>query len=130
LILVTAAVIEKDGLILAARRGQGKHMEGFWEFPGGKLEPGETPEQCLARELTEEFGIESEVGEFLGESVFDYGEKVIKLIAYQVVHLAGEFQLHDHDEIRWLSHGEVHDVEWAPADIPLLELVKHMLMKD
>lgn len=127
MIIVTAAVIEKDGKILAARRGQGKHLEGLWEFPGGKLEVDETPEQCLVRELYEEFGIESRVGEFLGESVFDYGEKIIKLIAYQVSHLAGDFQLIDHDEIRWLSLGEVHDVEWAPADIPLLKPVKNLL---
>jgi 8-oxo-dGTP diphosphatase len=127
LIVVTAAVIEKDAKILAARRGRGKHLAGFWEFPGGKLEAGETPEQCLARELAEEFGIESRVGEFIGESVFDYGEKIIRLIAYQVVHLAGEFQLEDHDEIRWLSLNELEDILWAPADIPLLEPVKKLL---
>lgn len=127
MIVVTAAVIEKDAKILAARRGRGKHLEGFWEFPGGKLEAGETPEQCLARELAEEFGIESRVGEFIGESVFDYGGKIIRLIAYQVVHLSGEFQLEDHDEIRWLSLNELGDIMWAPADIPLLEPVKKLL---
>jgi len=127
LITVTAAVIEKDAKILAARRGPGKHLEGFWEFPGGKLEPDETPEQCLARELAEEFGIESRVDKFIGESIFDYGEKIIRLIAYQVEHLAGDFQLEDHDEIRWLSHKELDDIMWAPADVPLLEPVKKLL---
>ena len=127
MITVTAAVIEKDAKIFAARRGPGKHLEGFWEFPGGKLEPDETPEQCLARELAEEFGIESRVGKFIGESIFDYGEKIIRLIAYQVEHLAGDFQLEDHDEIRWLSHKELDDIMWAPADVPLLEPVKKLL---
>ena len=130
MITVTAAVIEKDGQILAAKRGQGKHLEGFWEFPGGKLQPDETPEQCLARELAEEFGIDSKVCKFVGESGFDYGEKIIRLIAYQVVHLEGDFKLHDHAEIRWLSLGELDNVEWAPADIPLLEPVKKILAKD
>jgi 8-oxo-dGTP diphosphatase len=81
------------------------------------------------RELAEEFGIESKVDAFLGESVFDYGEKIIRLIAYQVIHLAGEFQLHDHDEIRWLSLRELDHIEWAPADIPLLVPVKKILAK-
>jgi len=125
-ITVTAAVIRRDTQILAARRAQGKHLAGFWEFPGGKLEPNETPEQCLARELAEEFGVETRIGKFIGESIYDYGEKVIRLIAYEVCHLNGEFQLHDHDELRWLSPSELHEIEWAPADIPLLEPVKNL----
>lgn len=127
MILVTAAVIEKDGRIFAARRGPGKHLEGFWEFPGGKLEPSETPEQCLVRELAEEFGIKASVGVFVGESIFDYGEKVVRLIAYRVTHISGEFQLRDHDEIKWLSLDELNNIEWAPADIPLLDPVKALL---
>jgi mutator protein MutT len=129
LITVTAAVIKRDDQILAARRAKGKHLAGFWEFPGGKLEPNETPEQCLARELAEEFGIETRVGDFIGESIHDYGEKVIRLIAYEVAHLKGEFKLIDHDELKWLSLGDLHEIEWAPADIPLLEPVKR-LFKD
>ncbi|RLA44482.1 MAG: 8-oxo-dGTP diphosphatase MutT [Gammaproteobacteria bacterium] len=121
MIIVTAAIIQKQNCIFAARRAVGDHLEGLWEFPGGKLEPGESPEACLARELTEEFGIETEVGKYLGESVFDYGEKIIKLLAYQVTHVNGEFQLNDHDEMRWLARAEIYDVDWAPADIPLLE---------
>jgi len=121
LITVTAAIIQNQNRIFAARRKAGKHLEGMWEFPGGKLELGESPEVCLARELTEEFGIETEVGKYLGESVYDYGEKIIKLVAYQVTHVSGAFQLNDHDEMRWLARTEIYDVDWAPADIPLLE---------
>lgn len=74
---VTAAVIVKESAVFAAKRSPGKHLAGHWEFPGGKIEPGETPEQCLKRELKEELTIESEIGEFVAESIFDYGNKRI-----------------------------------------------------
>jgi 8-oxo-dGTP diphosphatase len=127
LITVTAAIIEKDGLIFAARRKATKHLGGLWEFPGGKIELDETPEGCLARELTEEFGIEVQVGLFFGESIYDYGEKTIRLLAFHVEHVGGDFMLNDHDELRWLAIDELDEVEWAPADIPLLEKVKSVL---
>lgn len=121
IIRVTAAVIVKNGKVLAARRGPGKHLEGYWEFPGGKLEENETPESCLERELTEEFSISSRVGAYIGESVYDYGEKIVRLLSYEVQHIAGEFKLVDHDELRWLAIDQLADVKWAPADIPLVE---------
>lgn len=121
---VTAAIIEKNGKVLAARRKAGLHLAGYWEFPGGKLEDGETPEECLHRELVEEFNIDSSIGMFVGESVFDYGSKVVRLLAYQVKHLEGVFQLIDHDELRWLSMDELNEVKWAPADIPLVKQYK------
>ena len=99
----------------------------MWEFPGGKLETGESPEDCLARELAEEFGIKCQVGRFLATSVYDYGEKIVELMAYQVTHISGDFQLTDHDELRWLSRSELNDVEWAPADIPLLQSALSLL---
>ncbi|KAA1189114.1 NUDIX domain-containing protein [Pseudohalioglobus sediminis] len=120
-IQVTAAVIVRDGKVLAARRGPGKHLEGYWEFPGGKLEENESPESCLERELAEEFSISSKIGEYIGESVYDYGEKVVRLLGYEVEHTAGKFELVDHDELRWLKMDQLTDVKWAPADIPLVE---------
>jgi 8-oxo-dGTP diphosphatase len=102
LITVTAAVIQKDNRLFAARRKAGLHLGGLWEFPGGKLEKGESPRECLARELAEEFGIEAHVGRLLGENIHDYGEKIIKLKAYHVTHIGGEFHLREHDELRWL----------------------------
>jgi mutator protein MutT len=120
-LVVTAALIIRNGKVLAARRAEDKHLAGYWEFPGGKIEGSETPEECLERELTEEFSISSHIGEFMGESLYDYGEKVVRLLAYRVEHLGGEFKLNDHDEIRWLKVEELHQVKWAPADIPLVE---------
>lgn len=104
-------------------------MAEYWEFPGGKLEKNETLKQCLVRELKEELGIETKIGAYLGESVFDYGEKIIRLVAYTAVHVGGEFRLRDHDDFRWLSVNELRDVQWAPADIPLLEPVKALLIE-
>lgn len=118
---VTAAVIVKGGKVLAARRAPGKHLEGYWEFPGGKLEENESPEDCLERELFEEFSISSKVGAYIGESVYDYGEKIVRLVAYEVEHTSGDFTLADHDELRWLRIDQLADVNWAPADIPLVQ---------
>tara|TARA_R110002049_G_scaffold114812_8_gene266167 strand:+ start:9008 stop:9985 length:978 start_codon:yes stop_codon:yes gene_type:complete len=127
---VTAAIIVKDNRVFAARRKAGMHLAGFWEFPGGKLEVGETPEQCLARELQEELQITTRVGAFVGVSVFDYGSKVVRLLAYQVEHLDGEFELIDHDAMCWLDLDELDSVEWAPADIPLVEQYKAMAVTE
>ncbi len=124
MINVTAAIIEKEGKVLAARRKAGSHLAGYWELPGGKLEEGETPEECLRRELAEEFKIDSIIGLFVGESIYDYGAEVIRLMAYLVEHVEGEFKLIDHDDLRWLSFNELNEVNWAPADIPLVEQYK------
>jgi len=122
---VTAAIIQREGLILAARRKQGSHMAGYWEFPGGKIEPGETPEECLQRELKEELSIESKIGPFFEESCYDYGTKQIRLLSYFVDYISGTFALNDHDEIRWINVHQLLTLQWSPADIPLVEkLVK------
>lgn len=121
LITVTAAIIESDGRYLAARKRSGLDLAGYWEFPGGKLEAGESPEQCLRRELAEEFGISCEIGQFLAESVHDYGNRSIRLLGYRARHTDGKLQLSDHDAILWLQPGELGTLNWAPADIPLVE---------
>lgn len=117
---VAAAIIEKDGFILAARKKTGLHLAGYWEFPGGKVEPGETPEECLCRELWEEFGVRCEIGGFVGESIYNYSNKVIKLLGYYATHCEGLFRLTDHDAILWLLPSELTGLRWAPADIPLV----------
>jgi 8-oxo-dGTP diphosphatase len=123
-IIVTAAIMVKANKVFAARRNSGSHMAGFWEFPGGKIEAGETPEQCLERELFEEFGIATKVGDYFGDSFYDYGTKTIHLLAYQVTHISGEFELIAHDQLRWLALDELDEVKWAPADIPLVALYR------
>ena len=121
MLIVTAAIIQREGQILAARRKTGSHMAGYWEFPGGKLEKDETPRQCLQRELREEFNIDSKVGSFFGESCYDYGTKQIRLLCFFVDYLSGTFELNDHDEIRWLPAHQLLKLQWAPADIPLVK---------
>ena len=142
MITVTAAIIEKDGLVLAARRKPGRHLAGYWEFPGGKLEPEETEKECLARELLEEFDILCIVGDFFAESICEYetppgkeedcfppnkpanipqDTKVIRLLSYHVRHQSGVFQCRDHDMIVWLPVDELQSLKWSPADVPLVK---------
>ncbi|KUJ83802.1 8-oxo-dGTP diphosphatase MutT [Microbulbifer flavimaris] len=123
---VAAAIICKENKIFAARRRVGKHLAGLWELPGGKLEEGETPEQCLARELEEELNIKARIGSLISENIFDYGAKAIRLMAYEVKCFSGDFRLIDHDAMCWLALNELNTIEWAPADIPLLDRYKEL----
>ncbi len=100
---VTAAVIERDGKILIARRKRDDSQAGKWEFPGGKLEAGETPEACLKRELREELGIETEVGAFLCSSRFVYPHMAVELLVYRTSYVSGEIALHEHDRVEWVA---------------------------
>lgn len=122
---VVAGVIHRDGKVLIARRNDDKHMGGLWEFPGGKIEEGETPQQCIVRELFEEFCINVEAGEFIAESIFDYGEKTVRLLSYGVNYVSGDFVLNDHSEIRWIEKTEFENFEFAPADLPIIEKILH-----
>lgn len=120
---VTAAVIEKDGKILLAQRKAGDALAGKWEFPGGKIEPGETPEACLRRELMEEFGVDTKIGEFICASKFEYKHMPIELLAYRAEHLSGEFKLNDHDRIEWVAPADLVKYDFCSADIPVVELL-------
>lgn len=120
-ITVCAAIMVAENRILIAKRHPHLEQGGLWEFPGGKLEAGETPEQCLARELHEELGVSVCVGGFFAESVFAYPEKVIRLLAYWVQCDETEFILQDHEQIRWVYAEELNDYEIAPADLPFVE---------
>jgi len=113
---VTAALIEKQGKILLARRKAGKHMGEKWEFPGGKIDPGESPQEALRRELAEEFSIEARIGEYLGSTEFRQGEFELEIQLYRAMHLAGTFTLHDHEEIRWVAPQEVESYELVDSD--------------
>ncbi len=115
-IRVTAAIIQEDGKVLIAKRKKGWRFAGKWEFPGGKIEPNETPEQCLQRELREELGIETEIGEFFCSSTYAYAHATVQLLVYRAVHVSGEYTLHDHQEIRWVSPEYLRDYEFPEAD--------------
>jgi len=103
--------------LLIARRRPGKSQGGLWEFPGGKIEPGESPEACLVRELQEEMGIEIVPYVLFGVNEHDYGNVRAKLIAYLAKYSHGEIRLTDHDDYRWVERRELWDYEWAPADV-------------
>jgi 8-oxo-dGTP diphosphatase len=122
-ITVTAAVLEKDGRILIARRKREDSLADKWEFPGGKLEKGETPKECLRRELREELNIDVVVGDFIGRSCHRHPHGEIELLAYRVIHLSGEFQLHDHEEIRWVLPADLLSHDFSAADIPIVKLL-------
>lgn len=122
---VVAGIIQReDGKILLARRKPGSHLAGYWEFPGGKIEDGESPEECLERELHEELGIVTKTGTFVAESVYDYGEKKIRLLAYFVQYLEGNIELDSHDRVEWVHLSEADEYQLAPADVPLLQFIQ------
>jgi 8-oxo-dGTP diphosphatase len=122
---VAAAVIEKGGRILIAkRRADSRHAAGKWEFPGGTVEGQETPEESLRRELHEELGIETEVGSFVVSSEYMYPHGCIELLAYRVCHVSGDFMLHDHEQIEWVTPDEMDDYDFAPADIAVVRRIQ------
>jgi 8-oxo-dGTP diphosphatase len=113
---VTAGIIEGDGKVLIGRRKPGKHMGGKWEFPGGKIEPGETPEQSLARELTEELGVRAQVGQFLGRAFFEGDGVSLELLVYRVESMVGIPVLREHEELRWVRPDELLLYDLADSD--------------
>jgi len=121
MVTVTGAILAKNGKLLIAKRAVADKLGNKWEFPGGKVEDGETPEACLTRELKEELAIEVHVGAFLGENVHRYADGVIRLLAYQVFWLAGELESKVHDEVKWVSPEELDQYDFAPADVPFVE---------
>lgn len=126
---VTAAIITNNDKILIAQRAKNENLAGKWEFPGGKTEKGETPQQCLKREIQEELELNIEVGEFLGESIYTYSNGQIKLMAYFSTIIDGKIQLHVHDQVEWVTIDEIGKYDFAPADIPLVEKLQDMYNK-
>jgi len=120
---VTAAIIEREGKVLIARRSHSGSAGGKWEFPGGSIEPGETPERCLARELHEELGIDSRVGEFIASSSVPFGPSGLELLAFRVLSFTGEVRTLVHEEVRWVAPGDLSSFDLADADRLLLPQV-------
>lgn len=123
---VVAAVIRNDeGKMLIAQRNLKKSQGGLWEFPGGKIEAGETKEDALIREIKEEMCIDIEVERYLDEKEFIYPEKAINLIALECKIINGKIQLMEHEDVKWISKEELENFEFAPADGFIVDAIKN-----
>ena len=120
---VVAAVIVRNGKILATQRGYGAFKDG-WEFPGGKIEVGESPEEALKREILEEVGVDIEVHELIDVVEYDYTEFHLSMKCYWCSLNSGEVRLLEHEAGRWLKKEELGEVEWLPADVVLIDSIK------
>jgi len=120
---VTGAVLIKDNKVLAAKRGPEMSLPGYWEFPGGKIEPGESPEESLKRELQEELLCDAVVGRRITTTEHEYDFGIVVLSTYYCTLLDREPELTEHAEIRWVAPEELFALDWAPADIPAVELI-------
>ena len=118
-IVVTAAVIERDGCFLVTRRPQGVHLEGYWEFPGGKCDPGEGLAACLARELREELDAAARIGDEVFTTTHAYPDRRVEL-HFLRCELAGDVQPQLGQEMRWVRREELAALEFPPADAELI----------
>lgn len=122
---VAAAIIRKDNQIFATRRGYGT-FRGGWEFPGGKIEEGETPQEALVREIREELNTQVRVGELVDTVEYDYPEFHLSMDCFWCQVVQGDLELKEHEAARWLTKEELFSVDWLPADIELIGKLKEM----
>ena len=122
-IRVVGAVFHDGERFLACRKKPGKPLEGHWEFPGGKIEPGETPEQALAREIREELNLIAEVGQKVTTTTYEYDFATVELTTFYCTLVDGDLRLTDHDATKWVTSTEAAHLAWAPADIPAVEAI-------
>lgn len=118
--VVCGVILDLSGRMLACRRPRGKVLAGLWEFPGGKVDPGETPEEALVRELREELAIQVEVGEALSPVRWSYPWAEVRLMPFLCRVVDGIPQALEHEELRWCDAGESRRLDWVPADLPVL----------
>ena len=121
---VVGAAVVRDGRVLASRRTEPERLAGLWEFPGGKVEPGESDEAALARELVEELGVRAVVGARFGPDL-PIGDAAV--LRVYLAGFVGEPDLIDHDAHRWLAVDELDSVPWIPVDLPLVDLLREVL---
>ena len=124
---VVAAIIIHEDKIFATQRGYGEFKDG-WEFPGGKIEPGETPQEALVREIKEELDIEIEVKDFLETVEYDYPEFHLSMDCFFCTIRSGELVLKEHEAAKWLTAETLESVEWLPADKGLIEGIRDYLV--
>ena len=123
---VVAAIIRKDNKIFATQRGYGEWKD-WWEFPGGKMEAGETPEEALVREIREELSAEISVDEFLCTVEYDYSKFRLMMHCYWCHIESGSLTLNEHEAVRWLTRDELGSVKWLPADVEVVEKMKKQI---
>jgi len=120
-IYVACAIIEQDGLVLAAQRSAVMSLPLKWEFPGGKIDQGESPEECLRRELVEEMSVNIFVGKPLPPTTYKYESFEVTLYPHICSIVSGEITLHEHSAIAWLPPEKLHTLDWAEADLPVIQ---------
>jgi mutator protein MutT len=120
--VVTAAVIERDGAFLVTRRQKGVHLEGFWEFPGGKCDAGETLAACLARELREELDVDAHIGPEIHTVTHTYPERAVELHFFRC-ELGGDPRPLLDQEMRWVRREDLASLEFPPADVELIRIL-------
>jgi 8-oxo-dGTP diphosphatase len=120
MIPVTCAIILHGGRVLATQRSERMHLPLKWEFPGGKVHEGESEEDCIVREIREELGIDIELVQRLTPAEWDYGTFAIRLIPFIARYTGGIIQLAEHRDAQWLTRNELGTLDWAPADLPIL----------
>lgn len=125
-IRVVAAVIRNENRIFATQRGYGEYKDG-WEFPGGKIEEGETPEQALKREIMEELDTEITVGELIDTIEYDYPNFHLSMDCFWCELVSGDLTLKEHEAAKWLDKNTLGSVSWLPADITLIDKIKAVL---
>ena len=123
-IYVVGAVIVSQGKVLCVQRGPSGSLPGLWEFPGGKIEPGETPQAALIREIQEELRCDIAVGDEVTTTSHEYGFGVVHLTTFYCDLVFGTPHLVEHTDLVWSEPSDLRRLEWAPADIPTIELVE------
>ena len=126
---VAAAVILQDDKILATQRGYGNYKD-WWEFPGGKIEDGETPEEALIREIREELDVRITIGSYLEKVEYDYPEFHLSMVCYWCRIREGHLKLLEHEAARWLSLSELGQVNWLPADVLVVERIHDIVGRE
>lgn len=119
---VVAAIIIRDGKLFTTQRGYGEWKD-WWEFPGGKIEPGELPEDALKREIREELATEIEVGKLLATVEYDYPKFHLTMHCYLCSIISGKLSLLEHKDARWLGMEDLNLVKWLPADVEVVNLL-------
>lgn len=121
---IAVAIIEQEGKIFIAQRGKKDSLFGKWEFPGGKVEPGETLQECLKRELLEELSIDAEIGDYFCTSTFHHQDIEYDMCVFKVPSFKGEIKLHEHLAFAWVTPAELSNYVFPEADLPIVELLQ------